>query len=103
MSRRKNVVIGRATIATPECDKVLSVSDKSQLIGEFLEWLSLDGVVMSRWVKGSNKLSPTHEGIEKLLARYFGVDLDERERELRAILAGLRTPEFRGSLKGDPK
>lgn len=33
---------------------------------------------------------PHHESIERLLARYFNIDLAEVERERRAILDGLR-------------
>ena len=34
--------------STPEIDKLLSVSDESQKIGEFLEWIGLQGYVISR-------------------------------------------------------
>ena len=61
-----------------ECDKLVKVSGESQKIGEFLEWAEAEGLV------------DLHEGIEKMLAKYFEIDLNEVERERRMLLIGLR-------------
>lgn len=61
-----------------ECDKLVAASKESQKIGEFLEWAESEGLV------------ELHGGIEKMLAKFYGIDLNEVERERRAILVGLR-------------
>ena len=35
--------------AHPECDKMLAVKDKSQAIGEFIEWLGTKSMTIVRW------------------------------------------------------
>lgn len=80
-------------IPTPELDKMLKNKDQSQTIGEFLDWLQNEKeIVLCKW---DNKISehhpfPFYTSIEKLLAEYFGIDLDKCEKERRAILANLR-------------
>lgn len=65
-----------------EHDKLKEIQDKSQAIGEFLDWC--------RWEKGWS----LHDGdrnvasynIEELLGEYFEIDLKKIEEEKRAIL-----------------
>lgn len=81
-------------IATPESDKMLAVHDKSQAIGEFMEWLQGErGIVLAEWEDRTSRdavLHPSHPGINQLLAQYFEIDLNVVEREKRAILAGIQ-------------
>ena len=81
----------------PEHAKLKKAQDKSQAIGEFLDWLS------NERPKGNIFLCerhPTHEvgdlwmpfnqGSERLLAEYFGIDEAKLEAEKRKILDAQR-------------
>ena len=96
-------------VKTPELNRLQAVTDKSQAIGQFLEWLrdekhlSLgsphehdDGCENEQWPNKGRKflcgfstgdLMPNFPNIEKLLAEYFEIDLDKCERERRRLLA----------------
>ena len=73
-----------------ECDKMLAVGDKSQPIGEFLEWLIGQGLIICKFSDNHGEYIPHYEPIERLLARFFGIDLDKVEAEKRKILEDLR-------------
>lgn len=82
---------------TPELDKMLAVKEKSQAIGEFLEWLDGQEIMLAEWT-GSNcdecgkevlMLMVMHR--EKLLAKYFEIDLNKCEQERQQILADLKS------------
>ncbi len=92
----------------PECEKLHAVKDKSQVIGEFLEWLQsekkvqlclahehTDGCFEEDDVDHEDpphcgcqegELVPFHTGIEKILAEFFEIDLAKVENEKRALL-----------------
>lgn len=102
----------------PECEKLQAVKEKSQIIGEFLEWLSsgeveqglpmkrpifLAGCKVERQDYHSGKVLPRDEwwlsdtdinaytySTERLLAEFFGVDLKKVAEEQNAILKGMR-------------
>ena len=82
---------------------MLAVKSESQAIGEFLDWLAtmelvicerhrhstgcigddgfhVCGLIKNHWV-------PANLPIEATLAQYFEIDLEEAEREKRALLA----------------
>jgi hypothetical protein len=84
----------------PECDKLLAVKDKSQVIGEFLEWLTSDETeyYIAERCRDTDSLVPAHINTESLLARFFNIDLVKVEREKRAILANMR--KINAPLKG---
>lgn len=73
----------------PEHEKLKRVADRSQAIGEFVDWLHTQGVTLAHW-HNCTQLVPHGTPIEKLLARYFEIDLDKIEEEKRAMLAALR-------------
>ena len=86
-------------IATPQLDKMLAVRDRSQVIGEFLEWLEGQRYTIGKVHHGRNwagEIVPGHfvtievSSIERLLADFFGIDLDAVEGEKQAVLAALR-------------
>jgi hypothetical protein len=100
----------------PELDKIHAVSDDSQKIGEFLEWLQSEGYSLGKYVEHEHDLDCWEwtnlggrrmkqyvcgysEGtnfvriplrINDLLAEYFGIDENKAEQERRAILNKLR-------------
>lgn len=72
----------------PEHDKLRAVSDKSQVIGDFIVWLGFHGVVLARW--GEYDLEPINRSVDTWLAMYFGIDLKKLEAEKRALLDEVR-------------
>ena len=102
----------------PEHDKMHLVKEKSQVIGEFLEWLEskkkfslcLSGEYLNKllWDRVENENEdfddddykegrfnehyyyPSSFNVEKLLAEFFDIDLDTIEKEKQKILKNLR-------------
>ena len=101
-----------------ELEKLEDVSDRSQTIGEFLEWIFgsknyhiakyltdeeynsednvyfVDGIYKKRQFKrhkfGTDELLLVHINIEKLLAEFFEIDLVKVEEERREILKKIK-------------
>lgn len=73
----------------PQLALMESVSGESQSIGAFVEWLHEQGMAICQPEPGlrNDRYWPVMESSEKLLARYFEVDLDAVERERRQVLA----------------
>lgn len=89
---------------TPELDKMLAAHERlgTQQIGEFIEWLQGQGIVLARthehddgcrdedgrrlcgYLEGH--LEYVHEPLQRLLERYTEVDPAKIERERRAVL-----------------
>lgn len=87
----------------PECAKMSAVRDRSQLIGQFLDWLqSTAGVQLCKYVSRSSSLGQTNSelmpiglSIEQILAQYLEIDLEKVEEEKRAMLEHLRLVEVK--------
>ena len=85
---------------TPMCNKLREVSDDSQKIGEFLEWMNGKGYWIGKYGRytdpeteeeeGEEELIPIKKSTEELLADYFEIDLNQVEKERRAILEEIR-------------
>lgn len=73
----------------PECEKLSQVADKSQEIGNFLEWLQ-ETHVICYWDEDYGGYSREYKSTEKWLAEYFDIDLDKVEEERRALLKWLQ-------------
>lgn len=76
-------------VQTPECDRLLAVADDSHKIGDFLDWLRQQGIRLCRYGSDDN-LYPISDGIELLLARYYGIDTAKVEDERAALLDAYR-------------
>jgi len=97
----------------PECDKMKAVHEKSQTIGEFLEWLAGKGIHLVTVHthtdscldeegeckdKYGNRLcgysegdyQPLHFSTENLLAEYYGIDLKKVDAEKDQMLEEFR-------------
>lgn len=80
----------------PEHKKLMAISDKSQEIGQFLEWMSEEKHYQFGFLgdrdSGENpdRIYPTYLNIQEILAEYFEIDRDAIEREKRAMLEGIR-------------
>ncbi len=106
----KSVAAKPAEPACPECARARAVMPKSQVIGEFLDWLQTDKKVhlcamhehtndCKAWRGGAYRIiCDFHDGqytpfsytIEKLLAEFFHIDLNKMENEKRALLDHIR-------------
>jgi hypothetical protein len=80
---------------SPECEKLASVSEDSNKIGEFLAWLAREKhVELAQWHGDElilhNSYSLAEWSINKMLADYFDIDMKEVERERRILLEWLR-------------
>lgn len=79
----------------PEHYKLRAISDKSQVVGEFLEWLKSgeahpDGKSIELAYHIGDFLEPHYEGKECLLAKFFEIDLRRLEEEKRQMLEECR-------------
>ena len=104
-----------AKVETPELDKMLALKNErhTESIGEFLDWLSEQGVVLAerhhhtdecfeemdggyrerRCFYEESDLAPHYEPVERLLARYVGVDLAKVEEERRLLLKAIQAAQ----------
>lgn len=92
---------------TPECDKLSRIKDKSQVIGEFLEWVQdVKKLSLGEWIEGHDDVGepngkeefmPAVRNTQDLLAEFFDIDMAKVEQEKRAILEEIR------SSHGNPK
>lgn len=73
----------------PHLAKMQSVSNESQAIGEFIDWLQSQGMAICSTDASQNGrlYYPVMTTTEELLARHFAVDLKGAESERRQILA----------------
>ena len=70
-----------------------SILTHSQIVGEFLDWLTDERhVVLAEWGNPST-LYPAHAGPSNLLHEFFGIDEKAEEAERRALLNWVRDPE----------
>jgi len=76
----------------PEHAKLRDVKYQSQKIGEFIEWLGEQSMAVCHFDGSLNHSNywPANEPINKLLARFFGIDLDKLEDEKTAMLDAQR-------------
>lgn len=84
--------------ATPELDRRKEVIDAgtNTLLGDFLDWLNANGIVLAKWKNFSDRpdsdprLCEEPRDYNTLLARYFDLDPDKIAKEQDALLAYLR-------------
>lgn len=77
----------------PEHARQALVLDKSQAIGEFLEWLTSEHeYVIAEWDEnyGDGQYFPVQRSIESWLAQYFQIDPAKIEAEKRAMIDAMR-------------
>jgi hypothetical protein len=80
---------------TPTLNRIRDVHEDSQKIGEFIDWLCTQGYAIAYYPKGEEtrfdqRLSAIPKSTEQLLAEYFEIDLNQAEKERRAILDEIR-------------
>lgn len=88
----------RINVKTPECDKAVKIRNKSQSIGEFIEWLRDEKkVILASKMpiedfedEEIETLAPAYYNLDSLLAEFFGIDLNKIEKEKRELLEAVR-------------
>jgi hypothetical protein len=80
----------------PEHEKLKRIADKSQCVGDFIEWLR-DGskhpqgrIELCCWNDRDKEYYAGFERVSSLLARFFEIDENKLEEEKRAMLNELR-------------
>jgi hypothetical protein len=79
-----SVEMNGKTIETPEIDKMKAIAGDSQKIGNFIEWLSENKMEICE-IRHGKRFSITGS-IEKLLSKYFEIDLIKVDKEKQTIL-----------------
>ncbi len=79
----------------PEHEKLTAVKEKSQLLGEFLDWVEQKGYVFCYYDSDGergifDRYRPIHKPIEKWLAEFYEIDLKVLEEENQQMLAEIR-------------
>ena len=78
----------------PESAKFDLVRDKAQVVSEFLEWLQGEDISLAHYPnQDSHHLEFIRESYTKLLARFFEIDEDARQREMEQMLDEMRAGE----------
>lgn len=70
----------------PEHEKLEKVRTLSQVCGEFLEWLEMQGLHLGKWDAGGEYLVVKQTRRSRLLAEFFDIDEKKLEQEKQAML-----------------
>lgn len=83
-----------------ELEKISAVKEKSQAIGEFLEWARSEGFFLASWQhfgnpepEGYDRLVASNKTTNQWLAEFFEIDLNKAEEERQALLDEIRARE----------
>lgn len=79
----------------PEHDKLTLVKERSQEIGQFLEWMQdeKEWVICEREPTYRQSYYPVGLNMNQLLAEYFEINLDVLEKEKLSMLEELRSKQ----------
>lgn len=80
----------------PECEKLSEHHAQMEIIREFLEWASENGMEFGRWeprLTGQvyDNFSPVNQSVDQYLAQYFEIDMAKVDEERRAMLASINS------------
>ncbi len=75
---------------TPELNRMQAIQPKSEIIGEFLDWLFYEKNLNICEMYEGLTFQPLYKSPNNWLAEYFGIDLDKVDQEQKAILQNLR-------------
>lgn len=73
-----------------ECEKMSTVQNESQKIGEFLDWIGDEGYCLASYDEEVEQYYPANFSTERLLAKFFDIDLDKVEAERQDMLKRLQ-------------
>lgn len=88
----------------PTLDKMLQIQKQSQLCGEFLEWLQSKYSMFDKRVSRESPFvnvmgTGDYINTEKLLAEFFGINLEEAEREREELLNRIPKEYYYSNIK----
>lgn len=91
---------GAVKILTPTLDFMAVIKDESELLGFFLDYLKRNFILIDKKQKRSSEEMAAiavfgagdYVNNEQTLARYFGIDLVEAEKERSELLESIRNP-----------
>ena len=87
----------------PEHEKLKKVQERSQSIGEFIDWLSEKKLCVCEYIKdeivNEEGWFPANKSTEKLLAEFFNIDLGKIESEKQQMLEEMRASNLPQSIK----
>lgn len=73
----------------PEHEKLSGIKDKSQFLGEFMEWANHKGMTFCEISDRDGQMYRVNKGINTLLAEFFEIDLNKIAEEKDAMLKEL--------------
>jgi len=71
-------------------EKLQEVHPFSQKIGEFIDWLSEEGVYLAEYSSTGEYMTPMRRSVTTYLAKFFEIDETALEKEKLDMLAELR-------------
>jgi hypothetical protein len=74
----------------PEHDKLDTVKEQSQFLGEFLEWCNEKEMFLAKYMENSHYALPVSKSINTLLAEFLRIDLVKLEAEKKKMLQSIR-------------
>lgn len=74
----------------PEHEKMTQVTNESHIIGQFLEYLNEQGIVLGKYDEQGQHIWPHRQPINERLAEYFNIDLKVIEQEKQQMIQELR-------------
>jgi hypothetical protein len=76
-------------IIYPEYEKLMLIKNESQIIGEFLEWLTIEKE-LSLCAHDEGGVNEAYYSNEEILSEYFKIDLYKLEQEKNQMLKQLK-------------
>ena len=75
----------------PEHEKLKALNGANQTVGDFIEWLGEQGLVIAKWSDdGGDYMWPAGKSRDELIAEFFDIDRDKLEEEKREMLNKIR-------------
>ena len=74
----------------PEHEKLKALGGANQIVGDFIGWLSEQGIELCERTRRRDELVPCGKSRDDLLAEFFDIDTEKLEDEKRQMLDELR-------------
>lgn len=76
--------------AYPEHQKLKAISDKSQCVADFWDYMEQQGIVFAERGENSQFLYHTMKNKRDFIAEFFDIDMNKIEAEKRAMIEDLQ-------------
>lgn len=71
----------------PEHEKLRALNGANRTVGDFIEWLSMQGYVIARFEERGDALVPAMVDRDELIARFFSIDRKKLQDEEKQMLS----------------